>query len=133
MNSSGQISLEALLLWAGLASSMAFFLPIFSQVMHAQALLVHVRMVDSLGAEVSHSINELSFLAEGSVRIVKIPSITNASIEIFPQGMVLFLEDDSFLLPKEWRIESPVPLEGNPSFNKKEWVFTRTENGIGVQ
>ncbi|MFH0970241.1 MAG: hypothetical protein V1776_02155 [Candidatus Diapherotrites archaeon] len=86
----GQVSLEALLLWAGFFAILAGITPFFIDAFHAQEALIEksnrVQFIDSL----SYALHSLSFMGEGSVRVLSLPS--SPSYDLSGSDTILLVE-----------------------------------------
>ena len=112
---SGQISIEALLLWAALAGMLALFTPAFAHAMDAYTLLARTNQYTVFSDELQANVEWLSFSAPGSQVQMRVPSIEGMQITIILDEIDIEFDDDSFSHTKTRTITSPLLIEGTIS------------------
>src|SRR5687768_11839688 len=96
----GQLSIEALLLWAALAGMLAIFTPAFASAMEAYTLLAHTHQFTTFSDEMQENIEWLSFAAPGSQLTMKVPDIEDMRIHVYIDEIEIEFDHDSFSHPK---------------------------------
>lgn len=128
----GQVSIEALLLWAALAGMLALFTPAFAHAMDAYTLLAHTNQFTSFADELQKNVEWLSFAAPGSQLKMLVPALKEMEI-IFSAGEIeLILDDESFSHAKTRTITSAWPIEGTFSQGKTITIL-REEGKITIR
>lgn len=131
---SGQVSLEALILWSGFAAVLALLLPAFTEMVHAQSVYVEVGNVRSFSNTLANNITRISFLAPGSVLSIHIPVEKNLTLSVEENSFFISYFDSEMKSPHEEEISSILPLTYEPqSQNPHELTLIRTQEGITFQ
>lgn len=123
----GQVSIEALLLWAALTGMIALFTPAFAHVMEAYQLHAHTNQFMSFSEELQEKISGISFAAPGTQLSLRVPKIKNMQIEISGSEITLTLRHEKLSNEKKRIIESEWPIEG--TFLTGENITLRREEG----
>lgn len=126
----GQVSLEALLLWAALAASLAALLPVFSSAMDAFALQQETNTFVSFGDHVESTLNSLSFLAPGTRTTLIVPRMVHCHASLDSDSILLTLSHPALSQDKVRTIDVPLPLSGNLDCAASSWTVTRLEDEI---
>lgn len=108
----GQISMEALLLWAALAGILAVLTPAFAEAMNAYTLLAKTNQFTAFADELQQNIDWLSLAGEGSQVHVRVPKINEMKIEVMKNEIELTWDNEAFSHAKIRTISSMRTLEG---------------------
>jgi len=125
--SAGQVSIEALLLWAALAGMIAVFTPAFAHAMDAYILHAHTNQFITFSEELQEKISGISFAAPGTQVQLRVPTVKNMEIEIRGNEISLTLAHGQLSREKKRTITSAWPLEG--SIQAGEAITLRREEG----
>lgn len=128
----GQVSIEALLLWAALAGMLALFTPAFAHAMDAYSLLAHTNQFTSFSGALEKNISWLSFSAPGSRIQMDVPALERMEISVFTDEIEIIFDHESFTHAKTRTISSVIPLEGE-IIPGKSIILTREEGQITIQ
>lgn len=123
----GQVSIEALLLWAALAGMLALFTPVFAQGMDAYALLAHTKQFTAFADELQEKIDWLSLTGPGSQLTMHVPPLAEMEIIFGGNEIELTYDNGAFSQPKIRVIMSAWPLEG--TFLPGETITLLREEG----
>lgn len=129
----GQVSLEALLIWAALAGSLGLLLPFFGSAMDAYALRGETFVFAQFTETLQDSISDLSFASPGAIHILHVPHFPGFDFEVNSDSIILTLTHSHFSSPREEIIQSQIPLSGLPLSDADEWILERTPEGITIQ
>ena len=133
-HSRGQVSLEALILWAGFAAILAILLPAFTNLIHAQSTRVEVENTRSFSHSLSQMITHFSFLSPGSRQTISIPLAKNLSIETESNFILVSYFSEGMKSPYEKKIPSALLLEyENAEEESNDLILIRTSEGITLQ
>jgi hypothetical protein len=128
----GQASIEAMLIWIALASSIALFTPAFAHAMDAYTLHVNVNQFTQFGNELEKTIHTLSFAGNGSQTRIRVPLIKNMEVSVENNDITLQLSHDELSLSKTKIIHSTIILEGSIT-SGKTIRLTRKTGKITIQ
>lgn len=123
----GQISIEALLLWAALAGMIALFTPAFAQTMNAYSLLAQTNQFTAFADELQSNVEWLSFAGEGSQIRVRVPMLNEMKIITRANEIELTFDDETFSHPKVRTITSEWLIDG--TFQAGETITLVREEG----
>ncbi len=129
---SGQVSIEALLIWAALAGMIALFTPAFAHAMDAYTLHVNVNRFIAFGNELEETIQTLSFAGSGSRTRMHVPHIPGMEIHVENNHITLILHHDALTQDKRRTINASVELEGTLTRGKTS-LLTREQGKITIQ
>lgn len=131
---SGQVSMEALLLWAGFAAVLSLLLPVFTGLVHAQSIRLDVENTRSFSYTLSSSLANLSFLSPGSRQTISIPLEENLFIRVEEEFVLLSYDAEGMHSPYVEKIESFVPLSYESLLDEHSMIIlSRTSSGITIQ
>ena len=128
----GQVSIEALLLWAALAGMIALFTPAFAHAMDAYVLHAHTSQFISFSETLQEKISGISFAAPGTQTLIYVPRIENMHLEISGNEIQLTLTHAQLTQEKKRTIVSAWPIEGTLTIGEKN-ILRREEGKITIQ
>lgn len=128
----GQVSIEALLLWAALAGMIALFTPAFAHAMDAYTLHAHTNQFISFSETLQETISGISFAAPGTQTPLQVPPIENMTIEVSGNEIHLTLAHAQLAHDKKRTITSAWPIEGTLAPGEKI-ILRREEGKITIQ
>jgi hypothetical protein len=128
----GQVSIEALLLWAALAGTLALFALVFAQTMDAYTVLARTAQFTLFADELQSNVDWISFAAPGSQIRMRVPALKEMNITVNPNEIELLFDDESLSHAKKRIITSAVEIAGD--FSPGETItLLRAEGKITIQ
>jgi hypothetical protein len=128
----GQVSIEALLLWAALAGMLALFTPVFAHAMEAYTLAAHTNQFTTFAEELQQEVDWLSLAGPGSQLTMRVPALAKMKVRFFSNEIELTFDHESFSQPKMRTITSAWPIEG--AFSPGDTItLARDEEKITIQ
>jgi hypothetical protein len=132
MNSHAQVSVESILLWAGMAAALAFITPVAVNTMESQTVLFQARELQAAANTIQFQLEELVFSSSGSQATISIPSFENVIWKVNDFSIQIELHSDFLSSPKLFVAASPLPLQGTVT-NDQNVVLKRTSFGITIE
>lgn len=128
LNASGQISLETLLLWGGLAAVFALFLPAFLALLEAHEHVLHAQTLSQRASALESTLAQLAFAPPQTQFEFFIPLYAQTEFDSESNTLIFSLDAPT---SKSWSAHAPIPLFVH-TLSPGARIFTRTVDGIRV-